>query len=237
MQLLALSNCQKSSYLKSNHLWPTSNYLQSSPWSSSGKYSSEPAIYDYGSQGISNRDDQDEEHYLKKYTKVEHHQAEGKEISFVYPVLLALLILGALFIPFMSLFFFLAVSAFNCNGGLGSGFGQVTPVFGRRRRRRKRSLANETSSRDSITAPETTTTTTTTTSDTLPAMMLFDAIDGNEILMKLDYLNMLTQDHYEFVRKQLARNTIKLGDALIKTWLTGMESDEIEVDAEEQEHD
>lgn len=62
-------------------------------------------------------------------------------MSFVYPILLALLILGALFVPFIALFFFLAVSAFNCSGagagGLGSGFSQVTPVFGRRRRRRR----------------------------------------------------------------------------------------------------
>jgi len=72
---------------------------------------------------------------------MEHHMdKEVKEISYVYPVLIALLILGALFVPFMSLFFFLSVSAFNCQ----SGFSQVTPLFGRRRRRRrKRELTME----------------------------------------------------------------------------------------------
>lgn len=70
----------------------------------------------------------------------EHH--EVKEISYVYPILLALLILGALFVPFISLFLFLAVSAFNCHQLGSSGFANVTPIFGkkRRRRRRKRSL-------------------------------------------------------------------------------------------------
>lgn len=67
---------------------------------------------------------------------VHHEAASGKEISLVYPVLLALLILGALFVPFISLFFYLAVSAFNCHG-IGGGFAQVTPVFGRRRRRKR----------------------------------------------------------------------------------------------------
>lgn len=83
-----------------------------------------------------------------------HEMEHGKEVGLAYPVLLSLLLLGALFIPFLSLFFFLAVSAFNCHGsiggalggagGLGAGFQPVAPVFGRRRRkRRKRDLAAE----------------------------------------------------------------------------------------------
>lgn len=80
-----------------------------------------------------------EYHSSKHHQAAANHEAEGKEISFVYPILLALLVLGALFVPFISLFFYLAVSAFNCQG-IGGGFGQVTPVFGRRRRRRKREL-------------------------------------------------------------------------------------------------
>lgn len=53
------------------------------------QYNSYPIGYD-----LSERFD-DEEDY-KKHHKVEHHE-EAKEISLVYPVLLALLILGALF--------------------------------------------------------------------------------------------------------------------------------------------
>lgn len=75
------------------------------------------------------------------------HEMHGKEVGLAYPILLALLLLGALFIPFLSLFFFLAVNAFNCHGGgigtLGSassGFQPVAPFFGRRRRRKKRDL-------------------------------------------------------------------------------------------------
>lgn len=78
------------------------------------------------------RGEEDYEHRKE----IEHHHKEVKEISYVYPVLLALLILGALFVPFISLFFFLSVSAFNCQSGLS----QVTPLFGRRRRRRKRQV-------------------------------------------------------------------------------------------------
>lgn len=183
----------------------------------------------------------DEEDY-KKYHKIEHHE-EAKEISLVYPVLLALLILGALFVPFISLFFFLAVSAFNCNG-IGSGFGQVTPFFGRRRRRRRRSVAMEpvvsmSSSNFTTTGrlehqqhdddqnknktdqvqtenmqQATTTTTTTENSITLadsllPAMMILDAADDNNILLS-------ELSDYEFWRKQLARNTVKLRDALLE---------------------
>jgi hypothetical protein len=93
-------------------------------------------------------DDHDHDYHHKHHhdSKLEIHQKESKEISFVYPLLLSLLILGALFVPFISLFFFLAVSAFNCHtgaGGLGGGLSQVTPVFGRRRRRRKRSVHGE----------------------------------------------------------------------------------------------
>lgn len=70
------------------------------------------------------------------YRRHEHAPArhESKEVGVVYPVALALVVLGALFVPFASLFLFLAVSAFNCQ--TGAGLAQVTPVFGRRRRRR-----------------------------------------------------------------------------------------------------
>lgn len=78
---------------------------------------------------LKHRFDQDEKHH----GKIESH--EFKEVSYVYPVLLALLILGALFVPFLSLFFFLSVTAFNCNS-FGSGLQSVAPVFGRRRKRR-----------------------------------------------------------------------------------------------------
>lgn len=81
--------------------------------------------------------EEDHDYHLKE---VEHRHKEVKEVSYVYPVLVALLILGALFVPFISLFFFLSVSAFNCQSGLS----QVTPIFGRRRRRRrKRQTADE----------------------------------------------------------------------------------------------
>lgn len=100
-----------------------------------------PALLGEPREGdLGDRYDYDEDTYYAQ-SKHEQHKLmeqhhEVKEISYVYPVLLALLILGALFIPFISLFFFLSVSAFNCSG-LGAGFGQVTPVFGRRRRRRR----------------------------------------------------------------------------------------------------
>lgn len=85
------------------------------------------------------RDDSDE-HYEYKKVIVQH--AEPKhEMSMMYPVLLSMLILGALFVPFISLFFFLAVSAFNCHSGGGGGsFGPVTPIMGKRRKRRRRDI-------------------------------------------------------------------------------------------------
>lgn len=83
------------------------------------------------------RFDQAEDHSHHHHQAVHHESAESKEMSLVYPILLALLVLGALFVPFISLFFYLAVSAFNCQG-IGGGFGQVTPIFGRRRRRRRK---------------------------------------------------------------------------------------------------
>lgn len=79
------------------------------------------------------QEEADEIHHEHKQVKYEGH--ELKEMSYVYPVLLALLILGALFVPFLSLFFFLSVTAFNCNSGLGSSF---SPILGGRRRRRRR---------------------------------------------------------------------------------------------------
>lgn len=92
---------------------------------------------------VEQRFDDDEGDHMKHHHDegMEEHHKEGKEISLIYPLLLALLILGALFVPFISLFFFLAVSAFNCH----SGFSQVSPVFGRRRRRRRKRSLVETS--------------------------------------------------------------------------------------------
>lgn len=175
--------------------------------------------------GLSERYDYEEEDY-KKHTKVEHHEHEVKEMSFVYPVLLALLILGALFIPFISLFFFLAVSAFNCNGGLGSsGFGQVTPFMGKRRRRRRsiseRSLGANYSSQ--LVSNRTHYPKTETRDDDdgligtrLPRLVLFDAAEQ----LQTDNGGRLSLD-YEFWRKQLARSTVRLRDALLEfgAWL------------------
>lgn len=179
---------------------------------------------------------------------MEHLQAEGREISLVYPILLAILIIGALFIPFVSLFFFLTVSAFNCNG-IGS-FAQVSPFLGKRRRRRslnevKRIVLNLTTTTttsannkttngtrepDSITKQITTTTTTASPRSKRPDLMLGlgqvsmleDADDHgasssnfehhqNGIFQPLNYM-----DYYGFWRKQLARNTIKLLNALLE---------------------
>lgn len=202
----------------------------------SQRYNSYQVGYD-----LSERFD-DEEDY-KKHHKVEHHE-EAKEISLVYPVLLALLILGALFVPFISLFFFLAVSAFNCNG-IGSGFGQVTPFFGRRRRRRRRRSISESASSaagsssnfssrwlesksknkatnqvkisaDIARARQNSTATTTESSITLAESLL-------PVMMILDTaddtnlaLSELVWSDYGYWRKQLAQNTIKLRDALVE---------------------
>lgn len=78
--------------------------------------------------------------YLYSGSEKHHKHYEVKEISYVYPILLALLILGALFVPFISLFLFLAVSAFNCHQLGSAGFANVTPILGRKRRRRRRSV-------------------------------------------------------------------------------------------------
>lgn len=185
--------------------------------------------------GLSERYDYEDDDY-KKHTKVEHHEHEIKEMSFVYPVLLALLILGALFIPFISLFFFLAVSAFNCNSGLGSnGFGQVTPFMGKRRRRR-RSVGSESgfgsiasidngihpdmaSNRTQFLSKEETRDAARSTAVHLPRLMLFDAAEQQkEEAGRLGGLPMLD---YEYWRKQLARNTVRLRDALLEfgAWL------------------
>lgn len=86
----------------------------------------------------------DSEHHDKEH-EVEQHHVHGKEVGLAYPILLALLLLGALFIPFLSLFFFLAVSAFNCHGigplgaaagSSGGSFQPVAPFFGKRRKKR-----------------------------------------------------------------------------------------------------
>lgn len=218
------------------------NYLSSSK--TTDAYTTDPNQYsDYPEQayGLSERYDYEDDDY-KKHTKVEHHEHEMKEMSFVYPVLLALLILGALFIPFISLFFFLAVSAFNCNSGLGSnGFGQVTPFMGKRRRRR-RSISSEASLLSAAAAAAASTTsiddnnnipqhlagnrTHSSKMETrdvgsiavhLPRLMLFDASEqqsdetgGSQLILD-----------YEFLRKQLARNTVRLRDALMEigAWL------------------
>lgn len=177
------------------------------------------------------RESKRKKHYHEhhKVMKVEHH--EPKEISFVYPVLLALLILGALFVPFISLFFFLAVSAFNCNG-IGAGFSQVTPVFGRRRRKRR--SAEMVNSRSSAKSKLMTNSTEqaleqqqvfarqnkalaeeldTVTSYDLPLLAIFDAWD--------ELTSGYSSGDYEFWRKELARSTVKLADALasIESWL------------------
>lgn len=177
----------------------------------------------------------DERHHHHK--ELEHHQ-EAKEISFVYPVVLALLILGALFIPFISLFFFLAVSAFNCNSGLAGSFSSVTPIFGRRRRRRRSLEAPSSSASAGLLelvattdrlegrqANGTATTTKTTTlnkmiserdliTSHLPVSMLFDALAANSTLVSTGW-DLMGQD-YGAWRKQLARNTIRLRDALLQ---------------------
>lgn len=89
--------------------------------------------------------------------EVHHHRQHGhevKEVSYVYPILVALLILGALFVPFISLFLFLAVSAFNCHQLGSSGFASVTPIFGKRRRRRRRRKRSFSSELDEINGAE-----------------------------------------------------------------------------------
>lgn len=216
-QWIARVDCKSKSY----KFWPDEHqaFSLNSPFSFDQQYTTSAVkpsqqelaehYHDAGSryQPFAERDDGDEtDHH--KYSKVEH--VEGKEISFMYPVLLALLILGALFIPFISLFFFLAVSAFNCNSLGNSGFGQVTPVFGRRRRRRKRHLddsepldainnSTRSDGQDSVS-------TTTSLVQSLPALMLFDAIESASELG--------AAGDYNFWRKQLARNTVRLQEAL-----------------------
>jgi len=170
----------------------------------------------------------DDEHDYKHHTKIDHHEA--KEISFVYPILLSLLILGALFIPFISLFFFLAVSAMNCNG-IGSGFSQVTPVFGRRRRRRsvegfasfgiggtKRSgYLKQNASSLSLSSRDTKSTLDLVPiTRRLPTLVLFDALQDAAGEEGQESGGGIELDDYEFWRKQLARNTVKLRNALLK---------------------
>lgn len=127
---------------QSSHLLPEELKWASSRYDGSGDSASYPGSYaaSYPTLELESR------HHGHQHS-MEHH---GKELGLAYPVLLALLLLGALFIPFLSLFFFLSVSAFNCNGfgqgGFGqgglspAGFQQVTPTFGKRRRRRDLSL-------------------------------------------------------------------------------------------------
>lgn len=192
-----------------------------------------PSQQDYYDVYDANERFDDDDNY-QKHHKIEHHE-EVKEISYVYPVLLALLILGALFVPFISLFFFLAVSAFNCNGiGGNSGFGQVTPLFGRRRRKRGietagefaasnrkiystgQQLGEENNSKErrpggegnTITAPY------------LPLVMLFDAVSEH---LQDESLGELGD--YEFWRKQLARNTVKLKRALESSFGSLLDAD------------
>lgn len=151
-------------------------------------------------------------HHHHKVLKVEEHQ-EAKELSKVYPVLLALLIIGALFVPFISLFFFLAVSAFNCNG-IGAGFSPVTPIFGRKRRRRRRSITHDellsphpANATDNHLADQETELDTITTHG-LPLIVLFDALEG------IGHLSSQQPADYQFWRKELARSTIRLAAAL-----------------------
>lgn len=180
----------------------------------------------------------DDEDDYKKHHKIEHHE-EAKEISFVYPVLLALLILGALFVPFISLFFFLAVSAFNCNGiGGGGGFNQVTPVFGRRRRRRSIVESASPSSSNFTTASRwfeeaTSKNNKTTLEREKDSIGLSEGLlSGLMLLDEADQVNeeppsMSKLSDYEFWRKQLARNTVKIRDALLEfgTWMDEAESE------------
>lgn len=160
--------------------------------------SSEVDIYE--ADGWRKRMEQRFDEVDKHHGKVEAH--EYKEVSFVYPVLLALLILGALFVPFLSLFFFLSVTAFNCNG-FGSSFQPVAPFLGRRRRRRrKRSLelqGNTTSALD-VSSPG--------------ASILWDELD----------LDRSEWDSMEEWRAQLASSTAKLRLAVadFADWISEM---------------
>lgn len=230
-------------------------YPESSSYSSSsGRLSSGDEINhnQFGSDdpeqiySLSERYDyEDDDH--KKHTKVEHHEHEIKEMSFVYPVLLALLILGALFIPFISLFFFLAVSAFNCNGGLGSnGFGQVTPFLGRRRRRRRsislpassssssstvnnNTVSNEIGSSNEAKRRETRDDDKSIEGAHLPRLVLFDAAAAADQQASDAAGRQLPISDYEFWRKQLARNTVRLRDALVEfggAWLDQQDLEE-----------
>lgn len=225
-------------------------YPEPPTYSSSGKLSDASELnHQYSADdpdqiyGLSERYDYEDDDY-KKHTKVEHHeQHEIKEMSFVYPVLLALLILGALFIPFISLFFFLAVSAFNCNGGLGSnGFGQVTPFMGKRRRRRRSvslplglsSIDDETVSNGIRSQKNKTTTTGETRDDDnsieehLPRLVLFDAAAAADQQAADAAGRHSPISDYEFWRKQLARNTVRLRDALVEfgAWLDHQEEED-----------
>lgn len=161
------------------------------------------------------------QHRHHKVMKVEHH--EPKEMSFVYPVLLALLILGALFVPFISLFFFLAVSAFNCNG-IGAGFSQVTPVLGRRRKRRSADLLTLSPRATNSTAPAgqqqvLRKQSGSVTWDELALLVLFDSLD------ELTSGYSAAAGEYEFWRKQLARSTVSLAEALVgvDSWLSSLD--------------
>lgn len=179
-----------------------------------------------------------EDHHKKQQHHVEHHE-EVKDMSYIYPVLLALLILGALFVPFISLFFFLAVSAFNCNSFGSGGFNQVTPFFGRRRRRRKRDteqeavkwrqqhttttrqqqVANVSADKEQTAAEQQQHLITLATEHTLPQLMLLDAIEENYESSEQPDGSLLEQRHlsdYEFWRKQVARSTVRLRQALIR---------------------
>lgn len=137
--------------------------------------------------------EEDEQKYHYEKNHVEH--AAGKEIGYAYPILVALLILGALFVPFISLFFFLAVSAFNCNGiGAGS-FASLTPIYGRRRRRKRSyEILGLSNSGDSNVTQSLNDATTKGNRDeskssieylvtsVLPAMMLYDSLEDFGIL-------------------------------------------------------
>lgn len=175
---------------------------------------------DYYYQPSERYDDQHHQHHKE----LEHHQ-EGKEVSFVYPVVLALLILGALFIPFISLFFFLAVSAFNCQTGGAGGFAQVTPLFGRRRRKR-RSLGLDQSPSSSSSGNKTYSITT--------ASLSFEPKENNSTWLQdrkhqhqlAGYDDEDDDDHNyngqqwnlneNYLSKQLRRNSIQLLNSLAK---------------------
>lgn len=115
---------------KNGRVYGSSPYVETLMTGSGHSEEGSNSLLDYFRAGES-------KHYSFEKSHDEGHH-EVKEVSFVYPLLVALVILGALFIPFVSLFFFLAVSAFNCGnagaiGGLNTG--PIQTLIGRRRKR------------------------------------------------------------------------------------------------------